>query len=141
MPTRIVPKGSFLLRAAPTALSPTSTGFSCCSNIPAKPPMAKDRGAENSFPSVNPDFAELSASSRNFTSAITFDLRLRRRAAWSRLVRLVAQLANALESSLPACPVVKLADDHVEIGEEGNLCVLTPDEWETLKSKILNKEL
>ena len=39
------------------------------------------------------------------------------------------------------CPVVKLADDHVEIGEEGNLCVLTPDEWETLKSKIINKEI
>ena len=39
------------------------------------------------------------------------------------------------------CPVVKLADDHVEIGEEGNLCVLTLDEWETLKRKILDKEM
>ena len=39
------------------------------------------------------------------------------------------------------CPVVKLADDRVEIGEEGNLCVLAPDEWETLKSKIINKEI
>ncbi len=39
------------------------------------------------------------------------------------------------------CPVVKLADDHVEIGEEGNLCVLTMSEWETLKSKILNNEI
>ncbi len=39
------------------------------------------------------------------------------------------------------CPVVKLAEDHVEIGEEGNLCVLRLDEWETLKSKILDKEL
>jgi len=39
------------------------------------------------------------------------------------------------------CPVVKLADDHVEIGEEGNLCVLTNDEWETLKGKILDKEV
>ena len=38
------------------------------------------------------------------------------------------------------CPVVKLADDHVEIGEEGNLCVLTLDEWETLKRKILDRE-
>ena len=39
------------------------------------------------------------------------------------------------------CPVVKLSDKHVEIGEEGNLCILTTQEWETLKSKVLNKEL
>ena len=39
------------------------------------------------------------------------------------------------------CPVVKLADDHVEIGEEGNLCTLTMTEWETLKDKILNNEI
>ena len=39
------------------------------------------------------------------------------------------------------CPVVKLADDHVEIGEEGNLCVLKLDEWEILKSKIVSKEI
>ena len=39
------------------------------------------------------------------------------------------------------CPVVKLLDKHVEIGEEGNLCKLTMQEWDTLKSKILNKEL
>jgi len=39
------------------------------------------------------------------------------------------------------CPAVKVAEDHVEIGEEDNLCVLTLDEWETIKSKILNKEL
>ncbi|MFC1874999.1 hypothetical protein ACFLY3_02445 [Chloroflexota bacterium] len=39
------------------------------------------------------------------------------------------------------CPVVKLADDHVEIGEEGNLCTLAISEWETLKDKILNNEI
>jgi hypothetical protein len=39
------------------------------------------------------------------------------------------------------CPVVKLGDERVEIGEPGNLCVLTTAEWETLKSKIINKEL
>ena len=39
------------------------------------------------------------------------------------------------------CPVVKITDDRTEIGEEGNLCVLTSEEWETLKSKILNKEM
>jgi len=44
-------------------------------------------------------------------------------------------------SSGSCCPVVKVADDHVEIGEEGNLCVLTSEEWETLKSKILSKEI
>jgi hypothetical protein len=44
-------------------------------------------------------------------------------------------------SSGSCCPVVKITDDHIEIGEEGNLCVLTSEEWETLKSKILNKEM
>ena len=39
------------------------------------------------------------------------------------------------------CPVVKLADGHVEIGEEGNLCTLTMSEWETLKSKVINNEM
>lgn len=39
------------------------------------------------------------------------------------------------------CPVVKLADDHVEIGEEGNLCTLNMSEWETLRNKVLNNEM
>ena len=39
------------------------------------------------------------------------------------------------------CPVVKIADEHVEIGEKDNVCVLTKDAWETLKQKILNKEI
>jgi len=39
------------------------------------------------------------------------------------------------------CPVIKLCDDHVEIGEEGNLCTLTMAEWETLKNKVISKEL
>jgi hypothetical protein len=39
------------------------------------------------------------------------------------------------------CPVVKVADDHVEIGEETNVCVLSVNEWEVLKQKILSKEL
>jgi hypothetical protein len=39
------------------------------------------------------------------------------------------------------CPVVKVGDTGVEIGEPGNLCVLTKSEWETLKSKIISKEL
>jgi hypothetical protein len=38
------------------------------------------------------------------------------------------------------CPVVKITDTQVEIGEKGNLCVLTIAEWNTLKEKILNKE-
>jgi len=44
-------------------------------------------------------------------------------------------------SSGTCCPVVKVTDDHVEIGEEGNLCTLTTSEWETLKNKILNNEM
>jgi hypothetical protein len=39
------------------------------------------------------------------------------------------------------CPVVKIADEKVEIGEKGNLCVLTREQWETLKAKILSTEL
>ena len=39
------------------------------------------------------------------------------------------------------CPVVKIIDTQVEIGEKGNTCVLTKAQWETLKQKILNKEL
>ena len=39
------------------------------------------------------------------------------------------------------CPVVKIADGHVEIGEKDNVCVLTKSEWEVLKQKILNKEI
>jgi hypothetical protein len=39
------------------------------------------------------------------------------------------------------CPVVKIDKDSVEIGEKDNLCVLSSSEWETLKQKILNKEI
>ena len=39
------------------------------------------------------------------------------------------------------CPVVRITDDQVEIGEEGNLCKLSLSEWEVLKSKILKKEV
>ena len=39
------------------------------------------------------------------------------------------------------CPVVKITDKHVEIGEKDNLCVLTNSEWESLKDKILSREI
>jgi hypothetical protein len=39
------------------------------------------------------------------------------------------------------CPVVKIADERVEIGEKGNICVLTKEQWQTLKEKILKEEL
>jgi len=39
------------------------------------------------------------------------------------------------------CPVVKITDEQVEIGEKDNTCVLTKAQWETLKQKILKKEL
>ncbi len=39
------------------------------------------------------------------------------------------------------CPVVKIADDHVEIGEKDNVCVLTRDQWEVLKEKIIKREV
>ncbi len=39
------------------------------------------------------------------------------------------------------CPVVKMDEQHVEIGEKDNICVLTKSEWEALKQKILKKEI
>ncbi len=39
------------------------------------------------------------------------------------------------------CPVVKINEERVEIGEKDNVCVLTKSEWETLKQKILNREI
>lgn len=39
------------------------------------------------------------------------------------------------------CPVVKITDERVEIGEKDNLCILTLSQWETLKEKIINKEV
>jgi len=39
------------------------------------------------------------------------------------------------------CPVVKITDKRVEIGEKDNTCVLTREQWEALKDKILKKEL
>ncbi len=39
------------------------------------------------------------------------------------------------------CPVVKIDDERIEIGEKDNVCVLTKSEWEVLKQKILDKEI
>lgn len=39
------------------------------------------------------------------------------------------------------CPVVKIDDEHIEIGEKDNVCVLTRSEWEVLKQNIVNKEI
>ena len=39
------------------------------------------------------------------------------------------------------CPVVKIGERQVEIGEKSNTCVLTKDEWEVLRQKIINGEL
>lgn len=40
-----------------------------------------------------------------------------------------------------SCPAVKIDGDRVEIGEEGNLCTLTKEEWEALRDKVLKGEL
>jgi len=39
------------------------------------------------------------------------------------------------------CPAVKVFDGRVEIGEDENTCVLSADEFEILKEKILSKEI
>ena len=47
----------------------------------------------------------------------------------------------SLCSAGSCCPVVKITSEQVEIGEKDNTCVLTMAQWETLKDKILKKEL
>jgi hypothetical protein len=39
------------------------------------------------------------------------------------------------------CPEVKIMDKAVEIGEAENTCVLTIEQWQILKEKIISKEL
>jgi len=39
------------------------------------------------------------------------------------------------------CPVIKVTDTEVELGEKDNRCILAKEQWETLKEKILKKEL
>lgn len=39
------------------------------------------------------------------------------------------------------CPAVEIQDDKVLIGEEGNLCVLKPNEWAELRARVLSGEL
>ncbi|HLE26166.1 MAG TPA: hypothetical protein VI935_11055 [Thermodesulfobacteriota bacterium] len=40
-----------------------------------------------------------------------------------------------------ACPEVRIYDDEVRIGEEGNMVKLSVDEWNTLVEKILSGAL
>jgi hypothetical protein len=44
-------------------------------------------------------------------------------------------------SSGSCCPVLKIGETQVEIGEEGNLCVLTMEQWQTLKDKVVKSEV
>lgn len=39
------------------------------------------------------------------------------------------------------CPAVEVGEDHVKIGEEGNLCTLKKSEWKILVEKIMSGEL
>lgn len=39
------------------------------------------------------------------------------------------------------CPQVKITDSQVEIGEGDNTCVLTVEQWEILREKVLSKEI
>ena len=39
------------------------------------------------------------------------------------------------------CPVVKVTDNEVTIGEDENTCKLTTAQWDILKEKILDKEI
>ncbi len=39
------------------------------------------------------------------------------------------------------CPAVKVYENRVEIGEDDNTCVLSAEQFEILKEKILAKEI
>lgn len=39
------------------------------------------------------------------------------------------------------CPRVEIDAEEIRVGEEGNLVRLTPDQWESLRSKILGGQL
>lgn len=41
----------------------------------------------------------------------------------------------------PKCPVVEVRDDVVVIGEKDNTCVLTREQFEILKEKIISGEI
>ncbi len=47
----------------------------------------------------------------------------------------------SLCSDCKKCPEVRVDGDRIEIGEEGNLCVLNAAEWAELKDKVLAGEL
>ena len=39
------------------------------------------------------------------------------------------------------CPAVEVGENEVKIGEDGNLCTLKKEEWDTLVSKIKSNEI
>ena len=39
------------------------------------------------------------------------------------------------------CPSVNVGSDSVEIGEEGNMCTLTLEQWAELKTQIKENKL
>lgn len=47
----------------------------------------------------------------------------------------------SLCSACQSCPEVRIDEERVEIGEEGNLCVLTIAEWQVLGQKVLGGEI
>jgi len=44
-------------------------------------------------------------------------------------------------SECDKCPTVEISETSVKIGEEGNMCILSMEDWVTLKGKILDGEL
>ncbi len=51
------------------------------------------------------------------------------------------KIVSLCSASGGCCPVVKITDTQVEVGEKDNTCILTREQWDTLKEKILEKEL
>jgi len=58
---------------------------------------------------------------------------LRRRLVMEKIINLCREGS--------CCPVIRITDEKVEIGESGNTCILTKEQWETLKEKVLNGEV
>lgn len=39
------------------------------------------------------------------------------------------------------CPAIEIDDREVRVGEEGNLCVLKPEEWRALRDLVLRGDV
>ncbi len=54
------------------------------------------------------------------------------------MIKVISLCGNLADG---CCPIVEVLETEVRIGEEGNLAVLSKEEWNTLVDKIKTGEL